>query len=108
MRSPCSPSADARTKAQLVPVRDQAIRLDKAPLKSDLAAHLAMLYEVRRRSHQFDILHFHIDLMHFPMFEHTPERRVTTIHGRLDVKDLPGAYARWPQFGLVSISKCAT
>ena len=43
-------SADARTKATLVPVRDQAIRLDPAPLKSDLAAHLAMLHEVRRRA----------------------------------------------------------
>ena len=31
-------TADARTRATLVPVRDQAIRLDPAPLKSDLAA----------------------------------------------------------------------
>jgi len=31
-------SADARTRARLIPVRDQAIRLDPAPLKSDLAA----------------------------------------------------------------------
>ena len=28
-------SAEARTKATLVPVRDQAIRLDPSPLKSD-------------------------------------------------------------------------
>jgi glycosyltransferase involved in cell wall biosynthesis len=40
-------SGDARTKAELVVVRDQAIRLDPAPLKSDLAAHMAMLAEVR-------------------------------------------------------------
>src|SRR5271166_685742 len=32
-------SAEAETRATLVPVRDQAIRLDPAPLKSDLAAH---------------------------------------------------------------------
>ncbi|MFT4251621.1 MAG: glycosyltransferase, partial [Caulobacter sp.] len=31
-------SAEARTRAELVVVRDQAIRLDPAPLKSDLAA----------------------------------------------------------------------
>ena len=43
-------SAEAETRATLVPVRDQAIRLDPAPLKSDLAAHLAMLAEVRRRA----------------------------------------------------------
>ncbi len=31
-------SAEARTKTKLVPVRDQAIRLDPHPLKSDLAS----------------------------------------------------------------------
>ena len=49
-------------------MRDQAIRLDSAPLKSDLAAHLAMLHEVRRRSDEFDLLHFHVDLLQFPVF----------------------------------------
>ena len=45
-------AADARTQARLVPVRDQAIRLDPATLKSDLAAHLNQLCEVRRRAAQ--------------------------------------------------------
>ena len=97
-------SADARTKARLVPVRDQAIRLDPAPLKSDLAAHLALLHELHRRRHEFDILHFHTDMLHFPFFADHAARTVTTLHGRLDLKDLPGVYARWPQFPLVSIS----
>jgi glycosyltransferase involved in cell wall biosynthesis len=97
-------SADARTTARLVPVRDQAIRLDAAPLKSDLAAHLAMLSEVKRRAWQFDVLHFHVDMIHFPMFEALATRTLTTLHGRLDLKDLAGVYARWPTFGLVSIS----
>ena len=97
-------TADARTRARQVSVRDQAIRLDDAPLKSDLAAHLAMLYEVRRRCRQFDVLHFHVDMLHFPMFEQFAHKTVTTLHGRLDLKDLAQVYARWPQFGLVSIS----
>ena len=97
-------SGEARTRARQVQVRDQAIRLDDAPLKSDLAAHLAMLYEVRRRSRQFDVLHFHVDMIHFPMFEQHAHKTVTTLHGRLDLKDLPQVYVRWPQFGLVSIS----
>jgi glycosyltransferase involved in cell wall biosynthesis len=97
-------SADARTQAQLIAVRDEAMRLDNAPLKSDMAAHLTELYEVRRRVRQFDILHFHIDLLHFPLFEQHADNSVTTLHGRLDLKDLPQVYARWPQFGLVSIS----
>ena len=94
-------AADARTHATLVPVRDQSIRLDPEPLKSDLAAHLAMLHEVRRRRHEFDILHFHVDLLHFPLFEECPQRTLTTLHGRLDLKDLPDTYHRWPHFPLV-------
>jgi len=97
-------SADARTRAELAPVRDQAIRLDPAPLKSDLAAHLSQLAEVRRRAGEFDVIHFHTDMIHFPFFEHEPQRTVTTLHGRLDLKDLPEVYRRWNQFPLVSIS----
>jgi len=97
-------SGDAETKARLVPVRDQAIRLDPAPLKSDLAAHLSMLDEVRRRQGAFDVIHFHTDMIQFPMFETLAPRTLTTLHGRLDMKDLPEVYARWRQFPLVSIS----
>jgi len=97
-------SADARTDAKLVPVRDQAIRLDPQPLKSDLAAHLSMLHEVHRRACDFDIIHFHVDLIHFPFFEDLTRRTVTTLHGRLDLKDLSETYRRWPLYPLVSIS----
>jgi len=97
-------SADARTLGRLAPVRDQAIRLDPAPLKSDLAAHLSQIAEVRRRADEFDVIHFHTDMIQFPMFEDMPERTLTTLHGRLDLKDLAAVYRRWPQFPLVSIS----
>jgi len=97
-------SGEARTKARLVPVRDQAIRLDPAPLKSDLAAHLTQLAEVRRRADQFDVIHFHTDMMHFAFFDGMAAKTVTTLHGRLDLKDLAGVYQRWSRFPLVSIS----
>jgi glycosyltransferase involved in cell wall biosynthesis len=92
------------TKARLIPFRDEAIRLDRAPLKSDLAAHLAMLYEVKRRATQFDVLHFHLDMLHMPVFEPYAHQCITTLHGRLDIKDLAPVYERWPEFRLVSIS----
>lgn len=97
-------SAEASTRAKLIPVRDRAIRLDSHPLKSDIAAHLTMLYEVKRRAHTFDVIHFHIDLLHFPFFTDRAHRTVTTLHGRLDLKDLPEVYLRWPDYPLVSIS----
>ena len=97
-------SAEAQTLAALAPVRDQAIRLDPAPLKSDLAAHLHQLAEVRRRADEFDVIHFHTDMIQFPMFEGLAQKTLTTLHGRLDLKDLAEVYRRWPQFPLVSIS----
>jgi glycosyltransferase involved in cell wall biosynthesis len=97
-------SSEAHTRATLVPVRDQAIRLDPCPLKSDLAAHLSMLHELHLRRHEFDLLHFHVDLIHFPLFEDFAARTVTTLHGRLDLKDLPEVYSRWHEYPLVSIS----
>jgi glycosyltransferase involved in cell wall biosynthesis len=97
-------STDANTRATLVPVRDRAIRLDPCTLKSDLAAHLSMLHEVRKRRQGFDLLHFHLDLMHFPFFADFAAQTVTTLHGRLDLKDLPEVYARWREYPLVSIS----
>ena len=98
-------SAEAQTRATLVPVRDQAIRLDPRELKSNLAVHLSMLHEVHKRQHAFDMLHFHVDLIHFPFFEDFAAHTVTTLHGRLDLKDLPEAYARWREYPLVSISE---
>jgi glycosyltransferase involved in cell wall biosynthesis len=98
-------SADTQTRARLIAVREQALRLDPAALKSDLASHLVLLQEVRRRADEFDVLHFHIDLLHFPFFEDMTGRTLTTVHGRLDIKDLPEAYRRWSQFPLASISR---
>ncbi|MDE2183559.1 MAG: glycosyltransferase family 4 protein [Alphaproteobacteria bacterium] len=97
-------AADARTDAKLVAVRACAMRLDPAPLKSDFAAHLTLLEEVRRQADRFDVLHFHIDMLHFPFFEARAKRTLTTLHGRLDIDDLPQVYRRWPDFPLVSIS----
>jgi glycosyltransferase involved in cell wall biosynthesis len=97
-------SGEAQTKATLVACRDQAIRLDPCELTSDVAAHMAMLRKVQRRRHEFDILHFHVDLIHFPFFAEDAARTVTTLHGRLDVKDLAGVYGTWRDFPLVSIS----
>lgn len=97
-------SAESRIRGQLVPMRDCAIRLDPDPLKSDIAAHLKLLHDVRACAHSFDVLHFHLDMLHFPLFANMAQRTVTTLHGRLDIKDLAGVYRRWQQFGLVSIS----
>jgi glycosyltransferase involved in cell wall biosynthesis len=96
-------SAESRTRATLVPCRDQALRLDDG-FKSDLAAHILMLEEVRQRADEFDVIHFHVDLLQMPLFRDLAARTVTTLHGRLDIRDLPPFCARFSGFPLVSIS----
>ena len=96
-------SADSVTKATHVPVPDSP-PVDPS-FKSDLAAPLSMLHRgLRKRRGEFDVLHVHGDLLHFPFFEELAAQTVTTLHGRLDLKDLPEAYARWRDYPLVSIS----
>jgi glycosyltransferase involved in cell wall biosynthesis len=99
-------SGDSRTSARLVAGREKALRLDPEPLKSEIAAHLAMLDEARRRADDFDVIHFHLShFLHFPLFERMAGRTVTTPHGRLDYADLAPAYRRFPRFPMISISR---
>ncbi|QKV19160.1 glycosyltransferase family 4 protein [Oricola thermophila] len=96
-------SGDSRTKARLVACRDKALRLD--PARSwDLPAHLAMMEDVRSRIDSFDILHFHTDCFQMLLFEDVAARTVTTMHGRLDMKDLTPFLATHRRFPLVSVS----
>src|ERR1043166_4567821 len=61
-------SGDSSTRGRLVPMRARAIRPDPAPLKSEVAAHLAMFHDIAAWPDTFDVLHFHVDLLHFPFF----------------------------------------
>ena len=96
-------SGDSKTTAQLIPCRKVALRLDTR-LSWDIPAHLAMLAEVRRHAREFDILHFHLDCFHLPLFHDMAERTLTTMHGRQDIDDLRSIHRHYPNYPLVSIS----
>lgn len=96
-------SGDSRTSARLVPVTERALRLDPA-VSDALGYHVMLLEEVRRRAHEFDILHFHIDLLPAPLIRGLGGPAVTTLHGRLDQPDMVRFYRAFPDLGLVSIS----
>jgi glycosyltransferase involved in cell wall biosynthesis len=96
-------SGDSKTTAQLVPCRKVALRLD-THLSWDIPAHLSMLAEVRKRAKDFDILHFHLDCFHLPLFHDIRERTLTTMHGRQDIDDLRSIHWHYPNYSLVSIS----
>lgn len=96
-------SGDSITDAKLVACSDVALRLNPA-VKDHLPHQVVMLEEIRRRAHEFDILHFHIDLLHFPLIRDIADRTVTTLHGRLDLPDLMPFYQAFADVPLVSIS----
>lgn len=64
-----------------------------------------MLDKLRRMAPQFDILHFHIDQFHFPIFHDRPLHALTTLHGRQDLPDLKVLYDGFPAMPLLSISQ---
>jgi glycosyltransferase involved in cell wall biosynthesis len=96
-------SGDSRTAAELVPCCDTALRLNRL-IQDPLPHHVLMLEKVRRRVTEFDILHFHIDLLHFPLLPNLEKPALTTLHGRLDLPDLMPFYRAFPDAPLVSIS----
>jgi glycosyltransferase involved in cell wall biosynthesis len=71
----------------------------------DVIPHcMLMIDNVRERAEEFDVLHFHIDLFHFPLFRSLASRTLTTLHGRQDLGDLGTFYSRFREMPLVSIS----
>lgn len=96
-------SGDSRTSAKLVACCPRALRLDES-VKDPVPYTLMMLDRVRGCADEFDILHFHTELEHFPVFQDIAARTVTTLHGRLDANELSSFYNRFSQFPLVSIS----
>ena len=96
-------SGDSRTSAELVTCCDVALRLSPKG-RDPVPCHVSMLEQVRRLAEAFDVLHFHVDVLHFPMIREFSRRTVTTLHGRLDLPDLARLYAMFDDIPLVSIS----
>lgn len=96
-------SGDSLTSATLVPGCAASLRTS-ATYKDSLAHHILMLEQVRQLRDEFDLIHFHIDYLHFPLSRHADLRQVTTLHGRLDMPDLPLIYREFSEMPVVSIS----
>ena len=95
-------SAGSETAAELVVCTPQSLRL--AGIRDHLGSTLAMLREVRRRVDDFDIIHFHVDLLPQALFHDVAHKCLVTLHGRLDLPDALPLYRAYPEMPLVSIS----
>jgi glycosyltransferase involved in cell wall biosynthesis len=81
----------------------KALRLDVS-VRDPIPYYMLMLDRVRQRADDFDVLHFHIDQLQFPLFRPIADRTVTTLHGRQDLPDLLPLYVGFDDMPLVSIS----
>jgi len=97
-------TGDSRTSAKLVPVCPRALRLSR-PRPDPAAAYAVLLEAVAERAADFDVIHCHMDWMHLPLLRRLRTPFLTTLHGRLDLPDLPLTAQRFPDAPFVSISQ---
>src|SRR5262250_1785432 len=96
-------SGDSQTSATLEPMWPQSLRLSGS-IRDPNALHMLMMEVVRRRAHEFDILHFHLDYYPFSLFSRQSTPFVTTLHGRLDLPELQPAFNTFSSVPVISIS----
>jgi glycosyltransferase involved in cell wall biosynthesis len=96
-------SGDSVTAARLVSVCRRSLRLDERCM-DQIAHHVVLLEQVSQRAREFDVIHFHIDYLHFPVSRLLRIPHVTTLHGRLDIPDLAPLYDQFRDMPVLSIS----
>jgi len=96
-------SGDSITSATLAPMREKALRLDPSVVDW-IAIYMRMMELIRRRAHEFDVLHFHTDYFPLSLFSRQDTPFLTTLHGRLDIPEFKEIYETFPDAPFVSIS----
>jgi glycosyltransferase involved in cell wall biosynthesis len=96
-------SGDSFTKAQLAPIWPRALRLDP-DVKDHFVPLFMELETVARRAHEFDVVHAHLDYFGYPLLRRLGTASITTLHGRLDLPELPALYGLYGDVPVVSIS----
>jgi len=82
----------------------EALRLSKRKIEDPFAYRIRMLAEVAKYADDFDVIHNHYDYPLLPLSLMTEVPVITTMHGRMDLPDLPAALEPYPNAPLVSIS----
>lgn len=96
-------SGDSSTRADLVSCCDTALRINPA-VSDPLPHNIIQLEQVRSRADDFDVLHFHGNILYFPLIRAIRQKTITTLHGRLDLPDLIAFHLAFPEVPRVSIS----
>ena len=95
-------SGDSATSAKLVRMCDRA--LCHTPFVNRDAVLTSMLEHVWNVSHEFEIIHSHLDFVGFPLARRSGVPIITTLHGHLGAPELAAVYREFWEIPLVSIS----
>ena len=96
-------SGDSTTRATLHATVPRALRLDSTV--RDPTAYMAlMLEQVIQAAAHFDVVHFHADWLHFPLFRRHNIPCVSTLHGRLDLSELEPLFGEFLEMPVISVS----
>lgn len=96
-------SGDSRTLAKLKPCRQIATRLDET-CRDEFSSHILMIERFAQCADEFDVAHFHVDYLHYPLMRRLRVPFLNTLHGRLDIPDLEILYREFSEMPVVSIS----
>ena len=97
-------SGDSCTSAALVPVVEEAARLEPSSYDLCSVGAVCQLDMVAARADDFDVIHCHVDYPAFPLTRRLRTPTVHTLHGRLDLPDVLPLYNEFNDMPLVSIS----
>jgi glycosyltransferase involved in cell wall biosynthesis len=96
-------SGDSVTRAKLISPCEKSLRLNQDCI-DQMAHHVVLLQLVQDEISNFDIVHYHIDYLHFPLSRFSAVSHLSTLHGRLNIPDLKRLYEMYNDVPVVSIS----
>jgi glycosyltransferase involved in cell wall biosynthesis len=96
-------AGDSQTTAALVAACPVALWRDP-DVRETLPQHVRLVELVFQLAARFDIIHFHVDYLHFPLVRRHQVATVTTTHGLLHTHDVKALFEEYHDVPLVSIS----
>ncbi|PWU22078.1 MAG: glycosyl transferase [Bdellovibrio sp.] len=96
-------TGDSKTAGKLVACWPEGLRLMRAT--DPILPHVLALEQVYGRAEEFDIIHFHVEYLHFLSLRNASVPHLTTVHNRLDLPLSRSLYHCFNGSPLVSISR---
>jgi len=96
-------AGDSTADVPLEPGSSQSLRLSGLDHLGPVF-HFPMLSEVYENADRFDVIHSHVDCLSFPLARTVQVPTVSTMHGRLDLKEVLPIYRSYSDMPAISIS----